>query len=57
MKGIAPSTFVAQSPLQRCINGGGHAEQVESKRSGIGISRNKAKYIYQKIILDKIYCN
>ena len=36
IKGIAPPTFVAQLPLQNCINDGGHAEQVGSKRSGIG---------------------
>ena len=45
VKGIAPPTFVAQSLLQRCINYGGQAEQVESKRSVIGISKNKAKCI------------
>ena len=42
IKGIAPPTFVAQSPLQRCIDDGGHAEKVESKRSGI-------RAVYQEI--------
>ena len=46
MKGIAPPTFVAQLPLQRALMmAGRHAEQVESKRSRIGISRNKDKCI------------
>ena len=49
IKGIAPPTFVAQSPLQRCINDGGYAEQVESKRSRIGISRNKGKSVQKNI--------
>ena len=47
-KGIAPPTLVAQSPLQRCTNDGGQTEQVKSKPSGIGISRNKAKCVLKK---------
>ena len=51
IKGIAPPTFVTQSPLFNVmINDGGNSEQVHigSKLCGIGISRNKAKRVSKK---------
>ena len=39
------SHFCRTVTSSTCINDGGHAEQVESKRSRIGISRNKGKCI------------
>ena len=39
------SHFCRTVTASKCINNGGHAEQVESKLSGMGVSRNKAKSI------------